>query len=143
MHLHRPAFSGRAPGNASRFCWVCPPSPSVSVLTRAPLLQTSVSGRAPGNTAAIQQNLAVCGSQVYVIDKASQGAHVAASETIDLLVTSSSGGVGGREAGWAARPGVRAVARHPSHLSRPSRTFQARKLIASLPVPAITGAGAL
>lgn len=36
-----------------------------------PLLQTSVSGRAPGNTAAVQQNLAVCGSQVYIIDKAS------------------------------------------------------------------------
>jgi len=42
------------------------------VPSRIPLfLQTSVSGRAPGNTAAIQQNLAVCGSQVYVIDKAS------------------------------------------------------------------------
>ena len=35
------------------------------------VVQTSVSGRAPGNTAAVQQNLAVCGSQVYVIDKAS------------------------------------------------------------------------
>ena len=54
------------------------------MLTHAPLLQTSVSGRAPGNTAAIQQNLAVCGSQVYVIDKASQGPHAAAIESIDL-----------------------------------------------------------
>lgn len=35
------------------------------------LAQTTVSGRYPGNSAGIQQNLAVCGSQVYVIDKAS------------------------------------------------------------------------
>jgi uncharacterized surface protein with fasciclin (FAS1) repeats len=48
--------------------------------------KTSVSGRAPGNTAAIQQNLAVCGSQVYVIDKV-----LVPSAALDAIPATSGG----------------------------------------------------
>jgi hypothetical protein len=63
-------------------CWqpesLCPPAcqpacqpalPCLPIRSACLCLQTTVSGNYPGNTANLASNVAVCASQVYVVDK--------------------------------------------------------------------------